>query len=224
MRKVTLTVVGIVGLSLLLCGSDEVLAQTEGQATGGAGASTAELRQSVLKLQSDVALLRQELAQVRAELANVTSNLGVGGSGQAGVAPSAVPAGASAAQSTPAGTAPAQDTVSGGTGGQGPAPRGSANPGTARRGTQAAETASSGEAVVNAIYTGKVRSVSSKQLVLLDDSGQAFTVELGAQTRFLRNGQRISAQQLKQGTRVRATVDLLAGHNQATEVTTLPEQ
>jgi hypothetical protein len=82
--------------------------------------------------------------------------------------------------------------------------------------------ATSGEAVVNAIYTGKVRSISGRQLVLLDDSGQPFTVELGSQARFISNGQRISAQQLKPGTRVRVTVDLLSGRNQTTEVTTLP--
>jgi hypothetical protein len=76
--------------------------------------------------------------------------------------------------------------------------------------------------VVDAIYTGTVRSVSAGQLVLLDETGQPFTVELGNKTRVLRNGQRISAQDLKKGTRVRATVDMLSGRNQATEVTTLP--
>ena len=75
--------------------------------------------------------------------------------------------------------------------------------------------------MVDAIYTGTVRSVSARQLVLLDEAGQPFTVELGSQTRVLRNGQRISAQDLKKGTRVRATVDMLSGHNQATEVKTL---
>jgi hypothetical protein len=246
MRKVTLTVVGIAGLSLLLCGSDEVLAQTDRtasppgaagsdaadsrvqatgteQAAGGAGASPAELRQSVLQLQGEVAQLRQELAQVRAELANLTANTGVGGSGQAGVAPAAASPGAGEGQNTAADRTSAQGMVSGsGTAGQGTTPRAGTNPGTAQRGTQARDTDNSGEAVVNAIYTGKVRSVSNRQLVLLDDSGQPFTVELGAQTRFISKGQRISAQQLKQGTRVRATVDMLSGRNQATEVTTLP--
>lgn len=245
MRKVTLTVLGIAGLSLLLCGSDEFLAQIDRtgtvdagapvtsstaatgteQAAGGAVASPADLRQSVLQLQSDVAQLRQELAQVRAELASVTASTGVGGSGQAGVAPAAgAPTGAGARQDTPAGTAPAQGTVSGGTSSQVIAPRASASPGTAQGGTQAVGTTSPGKAMVNAIFTGTVRSVSDKQLVLLDDSGKSFAVELGDQTRFLRDGQRISAQQLEQGTRVRATVDLLAGHNQAKEVTTLPER
>jgi hypothetical protein len=216
MRKVTLTVIGIAGLSLLLCGSGEALAQTgDGgvgatavtgaeQAAGGAGASPADLRQSVLQLQSEVAQLRQELAQVRSELANAAGNTGVGGSGQAGVAPPAAPpgAGATRGQGTPLRAGTAQET--------------------GQRGTQAPDTAGSGEAVVNAIYTGKVRSVSDRQLVLLDDAGQSFTVELGPRTRFISKGQRIPAQQLKKGSRVRATVDMLSGRNQATEVTTLP--
>jgi hypothetical protein len=77
---------------------------------------------------------------------------------------------------------------------------------------------------VNAIFTGTVRSASGGQLVLLDEEGQPFTVELGQRTRVVRDGKRISLQQLKPGTRVRATVDLLSGHNQATEITLLPEQ
>ena len=85
-------------------------------------------------------------------------------------------------------------------------------------------TTAPGEAVVNAIYTGTVRSVSSGRLVLLDEEGKPFTVELGDRTRVLRNGQRISAQELKEGTRVRATVDMLSGRNQATEVITLPKR
>jgi hypothetical protein len=241
MRKVTLTVIGLLGLSLLLCGSGEVLAQTDtrafppgspgsdatdsrlqgmpaidvdagtpgtggagavaggtGQAAGGVEASSVELRQSVLQLQGEVARLRQELAQVRAELANVTGrNIGAGGAGQAGV---------------------------GGAGQAGVAPTAAPAGASAQRDTQAGGTDDPGAAVVHALYTGKVRSVSDQQLVLQDDSGQPFTVELGAQTRFISKGQRISAQQLKQGTSVRATVDLLSGRNQAIEVTTLPER
>jgi TolA-binding protein len=245
MRKATLTVLGLLGLSLLLCGADEVLAQTDtrafppgspgsdatdsrlqgtpsidgdagiggagavapgtGQAAGGAGASPAELQQTVLQLQSEVARLQQELAQTREQLANVTRNTGAGGAGQAGVAPTAAPTGASAGQNTPASGGSGQGAVSGGTTGQ----RATNDPGAA---------------VVHAIYRGKVRSVSNRQLVLEDDSGQPFTVELGAQTRFISKGQRISPQELKQGMRVRATVDMLSGHNQAMEVATLPER
>jgi hypothetical protein len=253
MRKVSWTVLGIVGASLLLCGSGELLAQVDTAArpadtverdatdtrvqgtplgsarvgaqgtgtsptatqspgttgspgitaapgTGGTAgetdASSLELRRTVLQLQADLGRMSQELAQVRAELANLSASMGVGGSGQAGT------------------QADAQDTATGGSGTQGTA---AANRGTAARGTQ-----DPGEAVVNAIYTGTVNSVSTSQLVLLDEEGQAFTVELGERTRVLRDGERITARQLKKGTRVRATVDLLAGHNKATEIVTLP--
>ncbi|KFE66261.1 hypothetical protein [Hyalangium minutum] len=265
MRNVTLAVLGFVGLSLLLCGSGEALAQTDttdttdsrvqGTAPGdvrvggtgtqtaaggvttasGADASSAALRQTVLQLQSEVAQLRQDLARVRSELASVAASSrsaasgtgtaaatldagtsgAVGGSGQAGVAPSAGGSGSSTVQDTSGGGTSAQSAVSGE-----PLRAGTAQE-TGARGAQAPDTANSGAAVVDAIYTGTVRSVSARQLVLVDEAGQPFTVELGNQTRVLRNGQRISAQELKKGTRVRATVDMLSGRNQATVVTTL---
>jgi hypothetical protein len=264
MRKVTLTVLGLLGLALLLCGSGEVLAQTDTrafppgspgsdatdsrlqgmpsidmdagtggsgtvatgteQAAVGAGASSAELQQTVLQLQGEVARLQQELAQAQAQLTNMTGNTGAGGAGQAGMAPTAAPTGTSAGQSPPAGGTSGPGAVSGGTTGQGSAPRAGTNSGTAQSRPQAGATDDPGAAVVHAIYRGKVRSVSDRQLVLVDDSGQPFTVELGSQTRFISKGQRISAQQLKQGMRVRATVDLLSGNNQAMEVATLPER
>jgi hypothetical protein len=67
-----------------------------------------------------------------------------------------------------------------------------------------------------------VSSVSAGQLVLLDEAGEPFTVKLGERTRVLRNGKRTSAQEFKKGTRVRVTVDMLSGSNEATEVITLP--
>jgi len=303
MHKVTLTVLGILGLSFLLCGSDAVFAQTDTsafppgspgsdatdsrlqgapsidvdagtpgaastgtqapeatgtggvgtiatgaeQAAGGSGASSAELQQTVLQLQGEVARLQQELARAREQLANVTRDTAAtGGAGQAGVAPTAAPPGASVGQGPPATgastgqpppatgastgqTAPASGgsgpgEVSGGTTSQGTAPPAGTSTSTAQRGTQAGAPRDPGAAVVHAIFRGKVRSVSDRQMVLTDESGEPFTVELGAQTRFISKGQRISAQELKKGMRVRATVDMLAEHNQAIEVATLPER
>ena len=110
-----------------------------------------------------------------------------------------------------------------GVGGSGQAgTQGPAQPGSTTQGTAAGGTQEVGEAMVNAIYTGTVRSVSVDQLVLLDEDGQAFAVELGERTRVFRDGERITARQLEEGTRVRATVDLLAGHQQAMEIVTLP--
>ncbi|HEX8705163.1 MAG TPA: hypothetical protein VF815_40400 [Myxococcaceae bacterium] len=249
MRKVTWTTVGLVVLSMMLCGSGELLAQTGtatspadpgerdatdtrvrgtapgdarvgpevgtgavAEGTGGSGrtgggtgggtdASSAELRRTVLQLQADMAQMSQELAQVRAQLADLGAAVGVGGSGRAG--------------------------QQGAT--QGTAARGN----TGDRGTDDRSTVGSGSmpdrnprdpgaAVVNAIYTGTVSAVSAGQLVLLDEEGQRFTVALGDRTRVLRDGKRITAGQLEKGTRVRATVDLLAGNSQALEVVTLP--
>ncbi|WP_224369180.1 hypothetical protein [Hyalangium versicolor] len=242
MRNAMLTVVGIVGL-VLLCGSAELLAQntptgnTSGagtstgtaggtgtvatgadQTTRGAGGDLVGLPQSVMELQQQVAQVRQDVAQLRSEVERLNANMAVGGSGQAGVD-----------ANSPQGN-PLQDTEGSATGGSGTqSTAGGTPPGTPLRAGTAAETGassapSSGEAVVTAIYTGTVRSVSSGRLILRDEDGKDFTVQLGDKTRVLRNGQRISAQELKQGTRVRATVDMLSGHNQATEVRTLPVQ
>jgi hypothetical protein len=157
-----------------------------------------------------MARMSQELAQVRAQLDDLHSAMGVGGSGQ-GVGGS----GQAGAQ------AGAQGTAARGNATAGTADRGNPDPSTVGRGTLN-RTTDPGEAVVNAIYTGTVRSVSAGRLVLLDEQGQPFTVELGEATRVMRDGKRITARQLEKGTRVRATVDMLAGHNQAMEVVTLP--
>jgi len=219
MRKVTWTTVGLVALSVLLCGSNELMAQTgtargtqaSGTGTGGSGtasagtdASSADLRRTVLQLQSDLGRMSQELAQVRAELAELNSVVGVGGAGQTGE------------------QGGAQGTGTGGNAAQGTTDRGTGDRGTVGRGSMPRDTQEPGAAVVNAIYTGTVRSVSARQLVLLDEEGQSFTVPLGDRTRVLREGKRITARQLEKGTRVRATVDLLTANSQALEIVTLP--
>ncbi len=189
MRRVTWTVLGLLGLSLLLCGAEAQAQQVDPAAQaeiGVAGASTVELQQGVLQLQAEVARLRQEVARLRAELANVSATVGVGGAGQAGGAqPATQPGGA-----------------------QPVAPPGTTVP---------------GEAVVNAIYTGTVSSVSQGRLQLLDD-GQVLTLELGERTRVYRDGRSISVGQLEEGTRVRVTVDLVGLDNEATEISVLPPE
>ena len=153
MRKVMLTVVGLVGLALL-CGSGELVAQTGGatgtgntvnadatdsrlqgvqtQDTGGSnpgvsfgtsgvGGSgrTANIgmavgTQSVQALQQEVVQLRQEVAQLRAQLDSANANAGVGGSGQAGVAPSASSSGSADNSGTDSSGTGQQGTVAGG--------------------------------------------------------------------------------------------------------------
>lgn len=250
MRKELWTTVGLVAVSMLLCGSDEVLAQTgtatrpgdaverdatdtrvrgtapgdartgpagataagtggSGTASAGTDASSADLRRTVLQLQADLGRMSQELAQVRSELAELNSVVGVGGSGRAGEQ-------GGAQQDTGTRGAAAQGTAAD----RGTDDRSTVGSGSMPRDTRAAQDP--GAAVVNAIYTGTVNSVSARQLVLLDEEGQSFTVALGDRTRVLRDGKRITAGQLAKGTRVRATVDLLAGSSQAMEIVALP--
>jgi hypothetical protein len=253
MRKATWTTVGLVALSMLLCGSNEVLAQTgtatspgdpverdatdtrvrgtapgdartgpaggsgataagtggSGTASAGTDASSADLRRTVLQLQADLGRMSQELAQVRSELAELHSVVGVGGSGRAGEQGGAQ-----------------QGTGTRGNTAQGATDRGTDDRSTVGSGSMPRDTRNAqdpGAAVVNAIYTGTVSSVSARQLVLLDEEGQSFTVALGERTRVLRDGKRITAGQLAKGTRVRATVDLLAGSSQAMEIVALPK-
>lgn len=186
------------------------------QTAGGTTTGTVEVQQSVVQLQQDVAQLRQEMAQLRAQLDNMGANTGVGGSGQAGVAPSSSQAGATANSSTSLSGTAQQGAVAGET-----SPGAPLRAGTAQE-TGAHSTAAQGRAVVNAIYTGTVRSVSGGHLVLLDEQGKPFTVEVGDRTLVLSKGQRISLEGLKEGTHVRAVVDMISGHNQATEITTIP--
>lgn len=201
-----------------VAGATSAATPETGQTAGGASIGLVELPQSVLQLQREVAQVKQDVAQLRAQLESMNANMGVGGSGQAGIAPSATQADTSGTQA--AAPAPSQTDQS--------AAAGKTQPGTPPRAGTAQETGatgtppSSGYAVVDRIYTGTVKSVSNGHLTLLDDEGKPFTVELGDRTRVLRNGQRISTQGLKQGTHVRATVDMLSGHNQAIEVTILP--
>lgn len=196
-------------------GTAGTVASGAGQSAGAVSTGTAGTSQSVEQLQQQVVQLQQEVAQLRAQLANANANTGTGGSGEAGVAPSGAAPEESANSSTASDEMAQPEAVAGGT-----APGTALRAGTAEE-TGVRSTADRGEAVVNAIYTGTVRSVSGGRLVLLDEEGKPFTVELGDRTRVLRNGQRIAAHELKKGTRVRAVVDMLSGHNQATEVTTL---
>ncbi|MFP2897250.1 hypothetical protein ACLEQD_12235, partial [Corallococcus sp. 4LFB] len=82
-----------------------------------------------------------------------------------------------------------------------------------------ASTASQGVAVVDAIYRGTVRSVSSKEVVI-DNEGSRLPLEIGAQTRIVRDGEDIGVTQLKEGERVRATVNLV-GRSHTREISVL---
>jgi hypothetical protein len=96
MRKSVWTVLGLVGLSLLMCGSAE--AQTSGEPppqpsleeNRSAASPTARVSEDEADLRRTVARLEWEVAQLRADVAELRARLGeqqgVGGSGAAGQA------------------------------------------------------------------------------------------------------------------------------------------
>jgi hypothetical protein len=63
---------------------------------------------------------------------------------------------------------------------------------------------SPGEMAVDAIFTGEVRSVSNRQLVLLGPEGTSTALPLGEDVRVFRGRQQVSLRQLEEGMQVRA--------------------
>lgn len=96
---------------------------------------------------------------------------------------------------------------------------GTGSTGTAAPPQAPAPAASGGIAVVDAIYRGVVRSVSAKEVVIVD-AGARVPLEIGAQTRILRNGEAIRVTELKEGEKVRAVVNLV-GRSHTREISVL---
>jgi hypothetical protein len=210
MRKTGWTALGLLGLSLLMCGSAEAqTADTGGNPNANlrsgeppsqpaledsrpanpaaasnaqAGGGEADLRRTVSRLQWEVAQLRADVAELRARLGE---QQGVGGAGTAGQA---------------------------GTGGTGQA------------GTGTAEGEVGGTSVATANYSGTVQEVGPQAIVIGDETGALLTLDVDRNTRVLRgDGRRMGVQQLQLGTRVNVAVDLLAdGRNEAIEITVQP--
>ncbi|ADO68286.1 type IV pilus assembly protein FimV [Stigmatella aurantiaca] len=213
MRRVTWMTVGVVGAGLLLCGAEEpvALAQAQPQVQGVPSAEAPtrypyndNSGQAAGTAPSETATLRQTVLRLQAEVAGMQRELAQLRAELASLNPDV------------------------GIGGSGPVPAENTAPASPPPTAQTQDTASpstpgSGEARVDAIYTGTVRSVSGNRLVLVDGDGTAFPVALGDRTEMRgANGQRLGAKQLKQGMRVRATVDMLAGNQEAAEIVVLP--
>ncbi|RYZ42584.1 MAG: hypothetical protein EOO71_07325 [Myxococcaceae bacterium] len=106
-------------------------------------------------------------------------------------------------------------------------PGANANPGTGGTGNTGsggpavapAPSAQQGIAVVDAIYTGVVTSVSTKEVVIVD-AGTRLPLEVGTGTRILREGQAIKVNQLKEGEKVRAVVNIV-GKSHTREIAVL---
>ena len=258
LRKASWTVLGIAGLSVLMCGGCSAEAQSGGagasatpQATSQAGAArgrqaggqglpagdAAELWSTVAELRSEVSQLRQEVTRLRAQVAGTGGSgaaagtgdarggtarggtaQGTGGSGAAGTAQGT--GGAGVAGSAQGSGAQGDNAGTGGSGAAGPGarsapvvsdvpPAGSNVP--SPQGTQ----------VVNAVYTGEVRSVSAKQVVIAMEAGAPLVLDVDEGTRILRDGRSIGVRQLEKGEQVRAVVDLV-GQDQTLEIAVLP--
>jgi hypothetical protein len=105
-------------------------------------------------------------------------------------------------RTTPPNPGPDTSAGTGGTGNSGTgAPPAAAKP-------PASGASQPGVAVVDAIYRGTVESVSPKEVVI-DNEGLRLPLEIGTQTRIVREGEDISATELKEGERVRATVNIV---------------
>lgn len=103
-------------------------------------------------------------------------------------------------------------TSNAGTGGTG-------NSGTGAPAAAPAPAAREGIAVVDAIYRGIVTSVSPKEVVIVD-AGTRLPLEIGTGTRILRDGQAIRVNQLKEGEKVRAVVNIV-GKSHTREIAVL---
>jgi hypothetical protein len=221
-RRRTWWELGIVALGLfLVCGTvraqeagvgsqgsldAQVPVQAPGQAgagtvaggTGGSGQSAP--RQEVERLRAQVARLQLQLAQVRRQLAEAQAGQGVGGAGPVGIGDPAAEA--------PVGATGLGDPNAEGVGGGGRAGQ--------------PDTDDQGTALVSAIYSGKLRSITGQQLVLEGEQGEAPSRHaLGRNVRVLRNGREVSLKSLKQGTLIRISSDITAPGNPVTEIQVL---
>ncbi|RKH73561.1 hypothetical protein D7W81_03720 [Corallococcus aberystwythensis] len=161
---------------------------------------------------------------------------GTGGSGTGTQAPPGTAPGSAPQQGTSAPNGNAQEDPNSPS--ADPNPEGSTTPpnpgtepnagtgGTGNTGTGAPATAapsapgaSQGVAVVDAIYRGTVRSVSSNEVVI-DNEGSRLPLEIGTKTRIVRDGEDIGVTELQEGERVRATVNIV-GRSHTREIAVL---
>lgn len=205
LRKASLWVLGIAGLSMLLCGG-----AATAQGTQQAPARTEQAPTEQVLAETDAAALQREVNQLRAELLQlrqeVTQLRGqVAGTGGAGIPPGA------RVVSPQRDTAAQQDTGTGGAGGvvSDVPPAGSDVP------------SPPGTAVVDAVYTGVVRSVGDAEVAIAVGDGPPLTLRVDPQTRVFRDGRNIALRKLEPGEQVRAVVNLL-DEERTMEISVLP--
>jgi hypothetical protein len=182
-----------------------------GQAGGSQQAADVEVQQwrELAQLRAEVSRLQQEVARMQARLSPgmETESQGTGGGGSAGIGdPNA---------EAPAGATGLGDIAAEGVGGGGRA-----------GGAQAArpDTSNEGVAVAHIIHTGRVRSVSPRELVLVDEDGGSKTLVLANDVRVFRGREQVSPRSLREGTVVRASADLYTRDHPVIEIQVLPSQ
>lgn len=206
--------VAAVGMALVL-GVPQGAAQDQGQSSGMMSASSqaeneAEYRLQIAQLRTQVAQLQQQLTQMRAQVAQnasapSNSSQGVGGSGSAGTS----------AVGDPNAEAPQGATGIGyATGGVG----GSGSAGTAPASDD------SGFALANILHTGRVKSITSRSLVLTEEKGVTTTLSLAREVEVLENGRPIALGRLAEGTRVRTSAPLTEPGNPVVRIEILPSR
>lgn len=207
-----------------------------GQARGApqaAGGDTLQQRE-IARLRAEVARLQQELARMQAQLAQAgLLGTGTGGAGNAetpGNSPERFGVNLGGPGDEGFGVnlgdveADRQGTGGGGAAGIGDPNAEGVGGGGRAGGAQATrpDTDTEGRAVANVIHTGRVRSVSPRELVLVDEGGGANTLTLSNNVRVFRGRERVSLRSLREGTFVRASADLYARGNPVTEIQVLP--
>ncbi|RKH90769.1 hypothetical protein D7Y21_05125 [Corallococcus sp. AB045] len=223
---------GIAGLAfLLMCAGTQSGGMRDDAASEE---STAPASSRPATQQAPAATQQAPAATQQAPAATPQQQPGTGGSGANTQAPAGTAPGTAPAQGT-AGDSSASDPNSpsaepnpeGQTTPPNPGPEtNSGTGGTGNTGTKAPSTAKpsapgapQGVAVVDAIYRGKVRSVSDKEVVI-DNEGTRLPLEISTQTRIVRDGEDIRVTELKEGERVRATVNLV-GRSHTREIAVL---
>ncbi|ATB34933.1 hypothetical protein CYFUS_000345 [Cystobacter fuscus] len=212
--------VAALGMALVL-GAEQGAAQTEQDGGTQSQAETeAQQRLEVARLRTQVAQLQQQLARMRAQLAQAQSNApvssseqGVGGSGPGG--PGGTGTTGDGTGRTSAIGNPNAEAPEGATGIGSPTSIGSPT----GSGPSADD---SGYALANVLHTGRVRSVSGQQLVLVEEGGVSTTLPLASNVQVLRGRQRVSLQSLEEGTRVRTSANLSSPGNPVTRIEILP--
>ena len=195
---------------------------SQGSSSQGSSMSLTEAQQQleVARLRTEVARLQQQLVQMGAQLEQARAMQGASGTGGSGTGGTdATPAnGTNASMGSSMGTsgsssstnaAPVDNTGVGGTGssvGTGSAPG----------------TGGEGISEVNILYTGRVRSVSDKQLVLEDAAGAVRTLSLAQGVRVFDKGQPVTREQLTEGRQVRTSADISARGHPVTRIDLLP--